>query len=404
MAWPIGWLLDAAARGGLSALLLLMVGLSLRDSPRSARRDLGVAMGLGLVVQTFASTPWIEAEVPLRWSAPVIALAQGNAVVFWLYVRALVEDDFQLRPRHLVLWAVVVGFVWINFGWVVGRGAAIAPWLMVAHRGLSAIFALLSAVVASRHWRDDLVEPRRHLRAFVVIAGIAYATAMVLARAAGSKGRLGSVGSSLDIAMLWLIVGVLTVRRLRLSDGELFPTAPLAAIPPTKLPEPSAPARPTAPCDPPEAQAGTVPAPAASLLLPSESTPTPVLVAGSAARPDPAEQRLADALQHAMDIERVYRSEDLSVATLAARLAVPEYRLRRLINQRLGHRNFSAFVNGYRLAEARAALADPARRELPILTVALDAGFQSIGPFNRAFKADTGLTPGDFRRQNLAES
>lgn len=102
--------------------------------------------------------------------------------------------------------------------------------------------------------------------------------------------------------------------------------------------------------------------------------------------------------------ERAYRSEDLTVARLAARLAVPEYRLRRLINQRLGHRNFNAFVNGFRLDEARDALVDPARRDLPVLTIALEAGFQSIGPFNRAFKADTGLTPTEFRREKLADS
>jgi len=78
--------------------------------------------------------------------------------------------------------------------------------------------------------------------------------------------------------------------------------------------------------------------------------------------------------------------------------------LRRLINQRLGHRNFNAFVNGFRLAEALAALADPGRRDLPVLTIALTAGFQSIGPFNRAFKMATGLTPTEFRRQKLADS
>ena len=51
-----------------------------------------------------------------------------------------------------------------------------------------------------------------------------------------------------------------------------------------------------------------------------------------------------------------------------------------------------------------AALADPSKRELPVLTIALTAGFQSIGPFNRAFKVATGLTPSEFRRQKLAES
>jgi AraC-like DNA-binding protein len=43
-------------------------------------------------------------------------------------------------------------------------------------------------------------------------------------------------------------------------------------------------------------------------------------------------------------------------------------------------------------------LADPGQAEVPILTIALDAGFGSIGPFNRAFKAQTGLTPSEYRR------
>lgn len=49
---------------------------------------------------------------------------------------------------------------------------------------------------------------------------------------------------------------------------------------------------------------------------------------------------------------------------------------RRLINQCLGHRSFSACVNGWRLAEARATLADPAQP---------DARFQAR--FNPAARA-----------------
>ncbi len=75
--------------------------------------------------------------------------------------------------------------------------------------------------------------------------------------------------------------------------------------------------------------------------------------------------------------------------------------MRRLINRQLGHRNFSAFINGYRLADAETALADPVQADVPVLTIALDAGFGSIGSFNRAFKAHTGLTPTDYRRARL---
>jgi AraC-like DNA-binding protein len=49
-----------------------------------------------------------------------------------------------------------------------------------------------------------------------------------------------------------------------------------------------------------------------------------------------------------------------------------------------------------------AALADPAQEAVPILTIAMDAGFQSLGPFNRAFKAQTGVTPSEFRRLQLS--
>ena len=102
--------------------------------------------------------------------------------------------------------------------------------------------------------------------------------------------------------------------------------------------------------------------------------------------------------------DRAYRQEGLTIGGLAAMLAVPEYRLRRLINSRLGHRNFASFLNGYRLQDAKQALADPTQAPVPILTIALDAGFNSLGPFNRAFKAGTGMTPSEFRRQAAAKA
>jgi AraC-like DNA-binding protein len=110
---------------------------------------------------------------------------------------------------------------------------------------------------------------------------------------------------------------------------------------------------------------------------------------------------LLAALRKLIDHGKVYREPDLSIASLSQKLDMPEYRLRHLINHQLGHRNFSAFVNGYRLAEAEAALSDPAQADVPVLTIALDAGFGSIGPFNRAFKAQTGVTPTEYRRMRL---
>ncbi|PTT81709.1 AraC family transcriptional regulator, partial [Pelomonas sp. HMWF004] len=118
----------------------------------------------------------------------------------------------------------------------------------------------------------------------------------------------------------------------------------------------------------------------------------------------PQDRAVAAALAALMGEGRGYAQEGLSLAGLAAQLGTPEYRLRRVINQGLGHRNFNAYVNGLRLLEAKRRLADPAQRQLPVLSIALDVGFGSIGPFNRAFKADTGLTPTEFRQQALAEN
>src|SRR6202012_2514169 len=108
-------------------------------------------------------------------------------------------------------------------------------------------------------------------------------------------------------------------------------------------------------------------------LLPAEAVP-PVAMP----KPEPAE--LPDAatlaaLDNLMEQQRCYREEDLTIAALAARLGMPQYRLRRVNNQGLQYRNFSEFLNRYRLADVTAALSDPAQDEVPILTIALDAGF-----------------------------
>jgi AraC-like DNA-binding protein len=115
---------------------------------------------------------------------------------------------------------------------------------------------------------------------------------------------------------------------------------------------------------------------------------------------DPLVQRL---LAH-MDQERPHRDEGLTIAALAAQFGEQEYRLRRTINRAMGHRNFAQFLNSHRLAEVRQALADPAQREVPILTIALDAGFGSLGPFNRAFRESEGMTPSEYRTRALADS
>lgn len=364
-------LLDAALRGVLIALLLLLAVVLGRDRPRLPAARTGVVLTLGLCVQVIGSTPTFEALVPRLWQAPLVAVSVGNAVLFWVFVQALFDDDFALRPLHVVAWIAVAALAAFNCAVVAGAASVLAPAAMGLQRAVPLVFAVLAAFAAASHWRGDLVEKRRRLRMFIVVTGIGYSLAMLAVRLASPRGQLSGLSATADVAMLLLIAAVVAWRMVRLVGSELFPAARVPAVLPVAPPTQPVAVEPAAPA-PPE--------------------------------PDPAEDRLAESLQRAMAVERAYRSEDLSIASLAARLAVPEYRLRRLINQRLGHRNFNAFVNGFRLEEALEALADPDKRELPVLTIALAAGFQSIGPFNRAFKTATSLTPTEFRRQKLAES
>lgn len=356
------WVLtDVAIRGALLALLALTM---LRDRPRWTAARVGGALCLGLCVQVVSATPLFEDTVPRLWQAPLVAVSVGNAVLFWVFVQAVFDDAFTPRPLHGLVWLGAAALSGLNCAMLANSTSVLAPFTMGLQRALPLVFSVLAALAAARHWRADLVEERRRLRAFIVVTGIVYTLATLAARLASPRGQLTGLLATLDVAGLLAIVIGLAVRMLRVTHSNLFaPTGPVA-----------------------------------------DDSPQPPMVPDGAAPTDPAEERLAQALQQAMTIERAYRAEDMSLASLAARLEVPEYRLRRLINQRLGYRNFNAYINSFRLDAVRAALLDPARRELPVLTLALDAGFQSIGPFNRAFKAATGRTPTEFRKENSADS
>ena len=386
-------MLDAALRGMLVALLATVATVLVRDRPRHPAARAGVAMCGGLCVQAFASTPWIESSWPGPWQAPLVAVSVANVVLFWVFVQALFDDAFVFRPVHGVAWLAVAALSGCNCA--LGPHHEFASVTVGLQRAVPLLFAVLAAVAAASQWRADLVERRRRLRLFIVVLGVAYTLAMLVARLAAPQGRLSGVTATVDVAILVFMMAVVAVSVLRLGASELFPAqrpesaspfaGELSAVGPAEVP-------------PGPQWAAPVPAPLPASPREHSAPAQPGDV------PDVAEERLAAALSRAMVNERAYRTEDLTVAGLAAKLAVPEYRLRRHINQRLGHRNFNAYVNGLRLDDACAALADPARRDLPVLTIALEAGFQSIGPFNRAFKAATGLTPTEFRREKLADS
>lgn len=114
--------------------------------------------------------------------------------------------------------------------------------------------------------------------------------------------------------------------------------------------------------------------------------------------PDPQAKRVKALMEAG-----IWRREGLTIADMARELDLPEHRLRRIINQDLDQRNFSTFVNTARIDAACAALADPAQARRTVLEIAYDTGFSSLGPFNRAFRTQTGLTPTGFRAKKQAD-
>jgi AraC-like DNA-binding protein len=119
----------------------------------------------------------------------------------------------------------------------------------------------------------------------------------------------------------------------------------------------------------------------------------------------PAQDRATlERLRRLLDEEEVWRREDLTIGQLAEQAGVPEHRLRKIINEGLGYRNFAAFLGERRVTAAKAALADPESGRKTVSSIAYEAGFNSLASFNRVFREIAGTTPTAFRQQALGAS
>jgi AraC-like DNA-binding protein len=358
-------LIEAALRGGAVVLLVLVAALLVRDARRVPAGVFSALFALGAASYTIVSAP-IFAPVSSAWLLPLRIIGMGNPVVFCLFAAALFDDDFKPSWWHAAAWLALVAFG-LSSLWI---GAPQARWVC---SGLGLAFNAIGVwyVLAGRAF--DLVEERRRLRAVLVILVAIYSAAIITSEVSwpsGSGGPTLYLANSIGLLAITLMfaVALLAVNR----DGALISLPASGRLPQAALTQ---------------------------AILPRGP-------AGGPARRDTVERdedaSLLTALRRLMEHDKAYREEGLSIGSLAGKLGIPEYGLRRLINRRLGYRNFNVFLNFYRLDDVMAALADPAQEAVPILTIALDAGFQSLGPFNRAFKAQTGMTPSEFRRQQLS--
>lgn len=324
---------------GIGYWCLLSV-LLLRDQPDLLQSKAFVLLAL---VQSAELFLWSSFPLPRDVEVILHFLARLTPAFIWLFCMALFDDQFRLRRFHLSL----LGLLLLADLLLSLPSFADATMLLY---GMTAVSAGLVLHVIYRliiGWREDLVEPRRRLRLYFVAATVLILLADVLT----------DVALGLDWRPEWfnllftggrvvlLFAGGLWILKV---DRQAFAFEPARA---------------------------------------EKAVPTVADVE--------LQSRLDDALA-----EGIFLQPDLSVAGLARHLSIPEYRLRALINQSLGFKNFRSFLNEHRLHAVKSALRDPKKSDLPILTIALDCGFASLASFNRVFKETIGVTPTEYRRRS----
>jgi AraC-like DNA-binding protein len=342
---------------GLASGALIVTMISVANSRIAPQTRLVTALTAVSIIA------WLLTENARVWaltghSVSLVLLAAPGAGLFWLLVRT-VFDDRRLAPWDWAPAAMLLIVCVIRF--ILATPAYDGLW--IANNLFAAALAVHAGYLILKGDAGDLVEGRRRLRG-VLLGLVSVYVILEVITALGLRVGLPSAWAQLEVGepvggaifcLLMLAICVL----IQQARPELF-------------------------------GARRSPAPAAELA------PAP----DAGARIEAADRVLLGKLLAAMDAE-VWRREGLTIGQLAEELQVSEHRLRRLINHRLGHRNFADFLNSRRIAAAQARLADPGQADRTVATIAFDLGYGSLGPFNRAFRAATGTSPTAWRQDRL---
>ncbi len=341
--------IDLVFRYGAVTALLVFAVLLLRGHRDSWPGRLGIATALctaAYLICSVSDNYWVELIL--------MPACIANAALVWMFGLSLFEDRFRAEPWH---WGVLI-FLLVRGYWNILLGPLGVPHLPTYLNGTHQIVLVGMGVhlawVAWRGRADDLIEDRRRFR----LLFIAFLATMMLVVGAYEL-QIGDGPPAFELQLLqavviWFVAVALLVRAATLSPDALF--FPTAAAP----------------------------------TQDEADEPQPHAVRQIAARD-------LEALEVWLGKREGLFTPALTIGSLAEQLKIPEHRLRRLINQELKFRNFNDFLNQYRTEEAKQRLRDPELARLPILTIAMDLGYGSIGPFNRAFKERQGMTPSTYR-------
>ena len=360
-AADINW--DTFLRGAVAGLLIFhLVNLALPGARASARAALA-AFTLALLAYLFCQQADVLLGFPRPLAVLALALCAATTAWMWLAARALFTDHFVISLPVITLPAAMTALgLAAHLPHLDAAREGIADpgpsFLVVVHAIAMLAFTAVSLLEIVNGWRDDLVQPRRVARRWAAL-GIGVYAALALVIELAVRGQpIGRLLPALHVAGIGCVTFALAILVARRSLNDVL-----------GLPES-------------ESALGSVALVAVVHTSSAAAAEPPI--------PSPAIARV----QQAMTEEHLYRREGLTPAALAQALGLGEAALRTLINQELGYRNFNDFLHHYRLQEASARLVG---EDLPVLTIALECGYGSIGPFNRAFKQRMGMTPSEYR-------
>lgn len=105
-------------------------------------------------------------------------------------------------------------------------------------------------------------------------------------------------------------------------------------------------------------------------------------------------------LDNLMRFKKIYRNPCLSLSSTAENLGISACYLSSMINSLL-KKSFIDFINEYRIADVKRNLNSQAFAHYTIVSVGLEAGFNSKSAFYSAFKKHTGITPKEYQNSYL---
>jgi AraC-like DNA-binding protein len=115
---------------------------------------------------------------------------------------------------------------------------------------------------------------------------------------------------------------------------------------------------------------------------------------------DSLSKELREKLIRLFDMEKIYKESDISLEMIAKRLDTTRHNASQVINEHFSM-NFHELVNKYRIREAKDILNSDQKKNLNIIDIAYEVGYNNKVTFNKAFKKDTSLTPSEYQKTSV---